>query len=87
MLAANLLLRFNYWFLPALYGIADVPRERLVDFDEAALFIESGNRSKGKVSVARQVCKVGPNGHSERMNVCWPFVGSSNSLAGLPGNE
>ena len=58
MLAANLQLRFNYWFLPALYGIADVPRERLVDFDEAALFIESGNRSKSKAPVARRVCKI-----------------------------
>ena len=75
MLAANLQLRFNYWFLPAPYGIANVPREKLIDLDEAALFVESGNRGYGKASVMRRVREVGPYGHSEKTNVLLAICG------------
>ena len=43
MFPLNLQLRFNYWFLPCPFSIANVPCSRIIDLDEAALFIESGN--------------------------------------------
>ena len=65
MLPLNLQIRHNFWFLPAPFGIADVPRERQVDLDEAALFVESANRPSGKASTINHVREVGPYGHSE----------------------
>ena len=43
MFPINLQLRFDYWFLPCPFGITNAPRSRIIDLDEAALFVESGN--------------------------------------------
>lgn len=68
-LPINLQLRWNYWFLPCPFGIADIPRSRIIDLDEAALFVESANRSRGKAHLVRRVREVGPYGHSEKLNI------------------
>jgi phage baseplate assembly protein gpV len=41
----------------------------LIDIDEAALFVELANRSRGKCSIVRQVRDIGPYGHSEKLNI------------------
>ena len=47
----------------------------MVDLDEAAAFVESGNRGEGKAAVNRRVREVGPYGHSEKMNVLLAICG------------
>jgi hypothetical protein len=83
MFPINLQLRFNYWFLPSPFGIADVPRSRLIDLDEAAMFVESGNRSRGKAHISRRVREIGPYGHSEKVNLLLAICGENNT-AGRP---
>ena len=68
-LPINLQLRFNYWFLPAPFGIANVRREMIIDIDEAALYLESSNRGRGKAHLIRRCREVGPYGHSEKLNI------------------
>ena len=75
MLPLNLQLRYNYWHLPAPYGIANIPRNRIIDLDEAALFVESSNRSRGKAHLSRRVREVGPYGHSEKLNILCAICG------------
>ena len=86
MLPLNLQLRQNFWLLPAPYGIADVPRSKQIDIDEAALFVESANRPKGKSSTIRRVREVGPYGHSEKMNVLLGICGED-PIAGRPARR
>ena len=75
MFPLNLQLRFNYWFLPCPFGIANVPRSRIIDLDKAALFVESGNCSRGKTHMTRRVREVGPYGHSEKLNILCAILG------------
>ena len=83
MLPLNLQRRFNYWYMPSPFGVADIPRERLIDLDEAALFVESGNRSRGKAHITRRVRKIGPYGHSEKVNILVAISGED-YVAGQP---
>lgn len=75
MLAINRQLRYNYWYLPCPFGIADVPRSRIIDLDEAGLFLESSNRGRGKAHLIRRVREVGPYGHSEKLNILVAILG------------
>ena len=75
LLPINRQLRFNYWYCPAPYGIANVPRCRIIDIDEAALFVESSCRSRGKARLQRRVREVGPYGHSEKLNILTAICG------------
>ena len=75
MLPMNLQLRFNYWYLPSPYGIADCPRVRTIDLDEAALFVELALRGCGKAHLTRRVREVGPYGHSEKLNILVAIIG------------
>ena len=69
MLPLNRQLRFNYWYLPCPFGIANIPRSRIIDMDEAALFVESSNRSRGKAHLSSCVCGAGRDGHREKLNI------------------
>jgi hypothetical protein len=75
MNAINIQLRWNYWYLPCPFGIANIPRWRLIDIDEAALFVELSNRSRGKCSIVRRVRDIGPYGHSEKLNILVAITG------------
>jgi hypothetical protein len=77
MLPINRQLRYNFWYLPAPYGIANIPKERQIDFDEAALFVELANRSRGKASLIRRVRDIGPYGHSEKLNILVAICGET----------
>eukprot|EP00956_Cyclotella_meneghiniana_P001714 scaffold1870_cov73-Cyclotella_meneghiniana.AAC.5 len=41
----------------------------IIDIDEAALFLESSNRGRGKAHLIRRCREVGPYGHSEKLNI------------------
>jgi len=75
LLPINIQLRFNYWYLPCPVGIANIPRSRLLDIDEAALFVELANRGRGKAHLTRRVREVGPYGHSEKLNILTAICG------------
>ena len=79
MLPLNRQLRFNYWYLPCPFGIANIPRSRIIDMDEAALFVESSNRSRGKAHLSRRVREVGPYGHSEILNILIAICGGNDA--------
>lgn len=83
LLAINRQLRYNYWYLPLPFGIANAPRERIIDIDEAALFTELANRSRGKAALIRRVRDVGPYGHSEKLNILTAICGEEP----LPGQS
>jgi len=82
LLPINIQLRFNYWHSPCPYGIANIPRSRIIDLDEAALFLESSCRSRGKAHLVRRCREVGPYGHSEKLNILVAICGET----GIPGH-
>lgn len=69
LLPINLQLRFNYWYLNYPYGIANIARQDIIDLDEAALFVETCNRGRGKAHLTRRVRDVGAYGHSQKTNI------------------
>lgn len=74
-LPINLQLRYQYWYLPCPFGISNIPRSRIIDLDEAALFVESSNRGRGKAHLVRRVRELGPYGHSEKLNILVAICG------------
>ena len=74
-LPINLQLRYNYWYLPCPFGISNIPRSRIIDLDEAALFVESSNRGRGKAHLVRRVRELGPYGHSQKLNILVAICG------------
>ena len=63
--------------MPCPFGIVDVPRSRIIDLDEAVLFVESGNLSKRKAHLTRRLRQVGPYGHSEKQNILVAILGEA----------
>jgi len=74
-LPINIQLRYNYWYLPCPFGIANIPRSRIVDWDEAALFLELANRGAGKAHLERRCRDIGPYGHSQKLNILTAISG------------
>jgi len=54
--------------------------------DEAALFVESANRGRGKAHLIRRVRDVGPYGHSEKLNILVAICGED-SAPGHPARR
>ena len=75
MFPINRQIRFNYWYLPCPFGIANIPRWRIIDLDEAALFVELAIRGRGKAHLSCRAREVGPYGHSEKLNILVAICG------------
>jgi hypothetical protein len=51
---------------PYPYGILDTPRASIIDFDQAAIFIETTDRGYGKCAIGNDLNEEGPYGHSKK---------------------
>jgi transposase len=58
------------------YGVADTLRVNMIDFDECAIFLESADRSYGKVSVGKDLNEEGPYGHSQKYTCTMAIAGN-----------
>lgn len=75
MLPENLQKRWNYWNCAFPFGIADIRRRDIIDLDEAGIFVETCQRSRGKAATIARVRDIGAYGHSERVNVLMAITG------------
>ena len=48
LLPRNITKRWIYWNCNYPAGIADIPKDDWIDYDEAAIFVETANRKSGK---------------------------------------
>lgn len=69
MLPVNIQKRWNFWHLPYPFGIANIAREDLIDLDEAAVFLETVNRSRGKSYIGTRCREIGNYGHSTKFTL------------------
>jgi transposase len=58
------------------YGVADSNTEDLIDWDECAIFLESADRSYGKVFVGKDLNEEGPYGHSQKYTLTMAVAGN-----------
>ena len=56
-------------------GIANIPKEDWIDFDEAGIFVETSNRSSGKCEIGVRVREEGPYNHSEKYTLTMAISG------------
>ena len=47
LLPRNVIKRWIYWNRPYPEGISDIPKDDWIDYDEAAIFVETSNRASG----------------------------------------
>lgn len=66
MLPINIQKRHNFWHLPYPFGVSNINREDLIDMDEAAVFLETINRKRGKTAIGTRCREVGVYGHSTK---------------------
>lgn len=66
LLPINIQKRWNFWNLPYPLGIADINTADLIDLDEAAIFLETTNRKRGKSTIGTRCREVGNYGHSTK---------------------
>ena len=67
--------RWGYWNLPCPHGIADIPRNRIIDFDEAGVFVETANRNYGKAHITSRVRQTGNYGHGQKNTLLMAISG------------
>jgi hypothetical protein len=65
-LPINLAKRDAFWNQPYPFGINGTSRSTIINFDEAAIFIETTNRGYGKCYINRRYTEEGPYNHSEK---------------------
>jgi hypothetical protein len=82
-LRRNIQKRANFWLLPYPFGISNIRAEDMIDFDEAAFYLTTANRSSGKAYINCRVREHGPYGHSERYNMLLAVSGGQDGLRWL----
>ena len=60
---------WSFWNDPYPFGIAGTSRASIVDFDEAAIFVESTNRGYGKCFLSTRAREEGPYNHSHKYTI------------------
>ena len=75
LLPRNLARRFVYWHSNYPAGIADILWDDVIDFDEAAIFVETANRKSGKSVIGVRVKEEGPYNHSEKYTLTMAISG------------
>jgi hypothetical protein len=68
-LPINLAERHSFWNDPYPYGIFGTSRSTIIDFDEAAIFVETTNRGFGKCYINRRAREEGPYNNSEKFTI------------------
>jgi DDE superfamily endonuclease len=70
--------RQAFWTLPYPYGINGTSRATIIDWDEAAVFIESTNRGFGKCFIGDRAREEGPYNHSTKYTLIAAICGGPN---------
>ena len=79
-LPVNLQRRYTFWHGPHPVGIFGTSRSRIIDFDEAAIFLETIGRSYGKCHISTRVNEPGPYNHSEKYTLTAAIRGGPNGV-------
>jgi hypothetical protein len=77
-LPINIAKRHSFWNSPYPYGINGTSRATIIDFDEAAIFLESSNRGYGKALIATLCREEGPYNHSQKYTITAAIRGGAN---------
>jgi hypothetical protein len=83
----NIVKREMFWTFPYLFEVSNILARDMIDFDEAAFFLETANRSSGKAYINCCVHEHGPYGHSERWNMMLAVSGGQDGLRWCPFNN
>jgi len=65
-LPENLNKSHQFWTTPFLYDILGVYLYEIIDFDQAANFLETTNRGYGKCSIGEDLNEEGPYNHNQK---------------------
>jgi hypothetical protein len=60
------------------FGIAGISRSTIIDFDEAAIFIETTNRGYGNCFISRRAKEEGPYNYNEKFTLTAAICGGAN---------
>ena len=83
MYPVNLRKRWMYWNYRFPLGIADIPRQYIIDLDECGIFMEkTANRTYGKAYSGMRVREEGPYSKSEKWNLLLAVCGEDNFNGG-----
>ena len=74
----NLQKRDLYWTQPPPLGVAGVPRQNMIDIDEAGFKLEHSNRKFGKTPTALRCSQEGAYGRDEKLNLLLAISGDEN---------
>jgi hypothetical protein len=77
-LPINLAQRHSFWNDPYPFGIAGTSQSSIIDFDKAALFVETTNRGYGKCYIGHRATEEGPYNHSEKYTITAAIRGGAN---------
>ena len=77
-LPINLQKRFTFWNSPHPVGIQGTSRSTIIDWDEAAIFLETTNRGFGKCHITTRVNEEGPYNHSHKYTLTAAIRGGAN---------
>lgn len=67
--------RWMFWNLPFPYGIADIPREELIDLDECGIELSSADRKIGKAYVGKRCQQSGLYSKTDKLNLLLAISG------------
>jgi hypothetical protein len=77
-LPINLAKRHAFWTMPYPNGIFGTSLSRIINFDEAAIFLETTNRGYGKCYISTRAREEGPYNHSEKFTLVAAICGGVN---------
>ena len=77
LLPINLIRQWNYKNQNYPHGVADIPIEDMIDLDEAAVYVETANRSDGKAYIGVRVREEGPYNHSNKFTLTAAIAGNA----------
>lgn len=78
LLPRNLAWRHDYWNMPYPLGIQGIPKDDIIDVDEAAIFLEMCVRSFAKVYIGKRSRLIGHYGHSRKYTLVMAISGGPN---------
>jgi transposase len=76
-LPQNIAKRDQFWTEAYPMGILGTPRQRIVDFDEAGIFLETTDRGYGKCFVGKDLNEEGPYSRSTKFTLCMAIGGDA----------
>lgn len=86
-LPINLLKRWMFWNLPYPFGIADIRRRDMIDFDECGFEESTADRTYGKAVLGQRVKQSGPYSKTGKLNLMLGISGDTDGARWLGGDN